>query len=263
MIEPLRKELIKRGWTEKVIEDSLEIPNLIWLSRSNAVVIEGSPLVNRLSQIPLKNFCYKDILIDYGRRVKCNPSKKTKLNMPRTFKLFADEKNEFMEDYRLTAYSSLIRFVKATGSKAFSDTGKINSSWINFAIEKLELALVSDKSDRPDIKGESYMEKLWKNENVFSKFKKVYQSVVKYHSKIKANSTAKTTLLHQCDVIYAKCASVWKDFEKDGFYNLWLLKPARRSLGIGIKLLDDDDDIFSYAKDYGEMKYLAQKYIGE
>lgn len=255
MIEPLRKELLKRGWTERFIEDSSKIPEFVWLSRSNTTVIEGSPSVNRLKLNPLKQFCYKDILIDYGREVKSNPNKRTKLSMPRTFKLFANEKNEFMEDYRLTAYSSFIRFIKATGSKAFSETGKVNSNWINFAIDKLEVAIVSDYSKPSEIKADT--------EHEFSKFKKIYQSVVKYNSKIKANSKDTKTLLQQCNAIYEKCTKAWKDFDKDGFYNLWLLKPARRSLGIGIKLFDDDVDIFCYAKDNEKMKYLAQKYVGE
>lgn len=261
MIEPVRKELLKRGWTEISVEDSLELPKFVWLSRSNAAVIKGSPIVNRLKQQPFKNFCFKDILVNYGR-VNQN-SKKNKLDMPRTFKLFENERNEFMNDYRLTAYSSFVRFLHATGSKAFSETGRINSNWIKVAIEKLEVAIASSNHKQSETSVESTTVKQQKSFNEFVKFKKIYQSVVKYNSKIKANSTDTKNLLEQCDVIYGKCEAAWKDFHKDGFYNLWLLKPARRSLGVGIKLFDDDLDILSYARDNEDMKYLAQKYVGE
>lgn len=250
MIEPLRKELLRRGWTEKAIEDSKTLPTFVWLSRSNSTVVLGTPLVNRLKLNPSKQFCYKDILINYGRE-----DKNAELSMPRTFKLFANEKNEFIEDYRLTAYSNFIRFVEATGSTAFCETGKVNSNWIKVAIEKLEVAIVSDNYKSSEINSES--------DNDFHKFKKVYQSVVKNNSKIKANRNATKSLLQQCNVIYEKCTKVWKDFDKDGFYNLWLLKPARRSLGTGIQLFDDDVDILRFAKDNEKMKYLAQKYVGQ
>lgn len=246
MIEPLRKELLMRGWTEKLIEDSSGLPEFVWLSRSNGVVIQGSPIVNRLKQKSIKNFCYKDVLINYGREV----NKKSELNIPRTFKLFANERNEFMDDYRLTAYSSFIRYLKESGSNAFSEAGKIKASWIKFAIEKLEAAIVSDDYKQSDNKG-------------FDKFKNSYQSVVRFKSKIKANRATTKHLLQQCHDIYKKCKEAWKDFDKDGFYNLWLLKPARRSLGVGIKLFDDDVDILSYADTNASMMYLAQKYVGE
>lgn len=244
MIEPLRKELKRRGWTE----NPSEIPNLIWLSRSKPVVIEGSPFVNSLIQPPLNNFCYKDILIDYGRKINNrNHDLEPKLNLPRTFKLFTNERNDFIENYCLTAYSSFIRFVRATGSEAFSVTGKINSNWINFAIEKLD-----------DLRQSKHQ----KNYRGFSKFSQIYRCVVKRNAKITANSQAAEDLLQQCHVAYEKCKKVWKDLDKDGFHNLWLLKPARRSLGIGIEFFDDKN-IFNDDKDYGKMKYLAQKYVGE
>lgn len=263
MIEPIRKELLKRGWTEISVEDSLELPKFVWLSRSNAVVIKGSPIVNRLKQKPFKNFCFKDILVNYGRDNSGQNSKRNRLDMPRTFKLFENERNEFMNDYRLTAYSSFVRFLHATGSKAFSETGRINSNWIKVAIEKLEVAIASSNQKQSKASVESVTDKQQKSCNEFVKFKKIYQSVVKYNSKIKGTSTETKHLLQQCDVIYGKCQEKWKDFHKDGFYNLWLLKPARRSLGVGIKLFDDDLDILSYARDNEEMKYLAQKYVGE
>lgn len=264
MIEPLRKELLMRGWTEKLIADTMEMPKFVWLARSNsAVVTEGSSIVNRLKQKPLKNFCYKDILINYGRELKSENNKARKLNMPRTFKLFAGETNEFIDDYRLTAYSSFIRFLHSTGSTVFSETGRISSKWIEFAIEKLEAAMVSNTSQKSETNSDSTLAKEEKRGNKFSKFKKIYQSVVKYNSKIKANAAAGKNLLQQCKVIYGKCKEAWKDFDRDGFYNLWLLKPARRSLGIGIKLFDDDIDILSYARDNDGMKYLVQKYVGE
>lgn len=247
MIEPLRKELLMRGWTEKLVEDeTTKLPQFVWLSRSNGIAIEGSPIVNRLKQEPIKNFCYKDILINYSREV----NKKAELNMPRTFKLFANERNEFMEDYRLTAYSSFIRFLKETGSEAFSEAGKIKPIWIHFAIEKLEASIVSGDYKQSEDKE-------------FDKFKNRYQSVVRFKSKIKANRATTKSLLQQCANIYEKCKGAWPDFSKDGFYNLWLLKPARRSLGFGIKLFDDDDDILSYADANAHMMYLVQKYVGE
>lgn len=272
MIDPLRRELMKRGWTEKIInlplskeltnqgtigekiEKSLLIPTFVWLSRSNAVVIEGSPIVNRLKQMPSKNFCFKDILVNYGREVK---NGNLVLNLPRTFKLFENEKDNFLEDYRRTAYSSFIRYLHATGSKAFSPTGKINSKWIDYAIEKLETEIASLSSEAPST------EKHQINVAEFDQFKKTYQSVVKFDSKIKACRKGTNICLRNCKVVYDKCEAVWSYFENDGFYNLWLLKPARRSLGIGIKLFDDDTDIFSYVQDNKEMKYLVQKYVGE
>lgn len=275
MIDPLRKELINRGWTEIIINPPSKeltnqgktrnniqklplIPEFIWLSRSNAVAIEGSPIVNRLKQKPTKNFCFKDILVNYGREVESDgESGNLILNLPRTFKLFENEKCDFLEDYHRTAYSSFLRFLHTTGSKAFSPSGKINSKWIDYAIEKLEAAIASHNCK------ESTVEKEQINDNEFNQFKKIYQSVVKFNSKIKACRKRSEIFLRNCEVIYNKCKAVWSYFENDGFYNLWLLKPARRSLGIGIKLFDDDIDIFSYVQDNKEMKYLVQKYVGE
>ncbi len=264
MIEPLRNELLARGWSEKILEDSSpSLPKFVWLARSNNVVIDGSPIVNRLTMEPLRNFCYKDVLIDYGREAMSN--KKIVLNMPRTYKLFSNERKEFIENYRLTAYSSFIRYLHATGHKTFSEEGTINSTWIDFAIEKLESKIATDDKKKSESKiGSLELKAAQRNDDhEFEKFKKVYQSVVKYKSKINATGTDTKKLLHECNVIYRKCKKTWKDFEKDGFYNLWLLKPARRSLGIGIKLFDEDFDILSYAKDNANMKYLVQKYVGE
>lgn len=261
MIEPLREALLERGWTEQVDEDSPILPKLFWLSRSNGVVIEGSPIVSRLRLVARKNFCFKDVLVDYDRS-QPNHGKNVDLNMPRTFKLFSGERNEFVEDYRLTAYASFVRYLHATGTKTFSDTGKISTKWISYAIEKLEAAIASRNKDMETNVDAVKLSKA-KIDKEFEKFKKIYQSVVKFKSKIDARSANKKQLLDQCSVIYSKCVKVWKDFETDGFYNLWLLKPARGSLGNGIKLFDEEIDIFSYAKDNERMKYLVQKYIGK
>lgn len=261
MIEPLRIELLSRGWAEKMIEDSSTLANFVWLSRSNGVVVEGSPMVNRLKLEPLKNFCYKDILTDFGRTAMANEQ----IPMPRTFKLFSNEKTEFIENYRLTAYSSFIRFLYVTGAKTFSESGTINLRWVNFAIEKLDAAIISVNNKRSQTKvSEESNDKIRNiDNNEFERFKKIYQSVVKFNSKIIANVAERKEILHRCNTIYKKCRKTWKDFEKDGFYNIWLLKPARRSLGIGIRLFDEDIDILSYAKENENMKYLVQKYVGE
>lgn len=280
MIEPLRKELKNRGWTEKIVKDirklstipgterimktSLLIPTFIWLSRYNGLDIEGSPMISRLTQKSFKNFCFKDILVNYDRENKSNiDDDESVLNVPRTFKLFENEKESFLEDYRMTAYSSFIRFLHTTGSAAFSPTGKITSKWIDHAIENLETAIAVCIDDQPpDENVKPTMEKKPINHTDFRKFKICYQSVVKCKSKIKASREAVENFLKKCRRIYDKCKEVWSYFENDGFYNLWLLKPARRSLGIGIKLFDDDNDILVHVFYNKEMKYLVQKYIG-
>ncbi|XP_037034971.1 tubulin glycylase 3B-like [Bradysia coprophila] len=257
MMEPLRGALLARGWTEQVDDDSPILPRLFWLSRANGVVIEGSPIVSRL--ILGRHFCYKDVLLDYARS-QPNRGKNIDLVVPRTFKLFTGERNEFMENYRLTAYASFIRFLKATGTKAFSETGKISPKWISYAIEKLE-AIIAPENNEVETSATVKREMQQKIDNEFEKFKKIYQSIVKFKSKIDLQSADRNDLLDQCNVIYRKCKKVWKDFENDGFYNLWLLKPARGSLGNGIKLFDEDVDILCHATNNKNLKYLVQKYI--
>lgn len=256
MIEPLRKELISRGWVEKSIEDHSQTPSFIWLGRTNQGKVDGC-LTNRLWLDASKNFCYKDVLVNYAREVNLSNDKR-KLNIPRTYKLFENEKNEFKKDYHLTAYSSLIRFVNSRGSTLFSRTGKINAKWIDYAINNLQAAINCHNFSKADVNDEQL------DENDFYRFKQIYQSVVKYESKIKIGVEGSTKqYLSKCKRICEKSEKIWPNFARDGFYNLWLLKPARRSLGFGIKILDDDVDVFYYIKGNEAMKYLVQKYIGK
>lgn len=63
--------------------------------------------------------------------------------------------------------------------------------------------------------------------------------------------------------LFEQCRRQWPHLDTDGFMNVWIMKPARRSRGIGVTVMSDNLRIVEVAHRSKGMRYIVQKYLGE
>lgn len=59
------------------------------------------------------------------------------------------------------------------------------------------------------------------------------------------------------------CRKTWPTMDTDGFMNIWIMKPAGHSCGVGVTVMQDNLRIVETASKNKRMRYLVQKYLGK
>lgn len=73
------------------------------------------------------------------------------------------------------------------------------------------------------------------------------------------------TLITIIEKVLEDVAENWSQYNLDGFYNIWLVKPSNRCRGRGIFLMNDLKKILTFVNPpvVNKGHYVLQKYIGK
>lgn len=181
---------------------------------------------------------------------------------PRTYSnTNGDEKADFIKDYKLTACTSLLKWIVsmvANSRPIFTDAGKISMNVMVFALNRCKEYLYA-KQNR-DIDKKIYS----------SATPGQWNSFIKKYYILMSNSDVFQTDVDQKLPLYIGYAKLLlreilkyrPQLSCEGSHNVWIIKPAHCSRGRGIKMASKLSDITDMIN-RGSSKYVVQKYIGK
>lgn len=188
---------------------------------------------------------------------------------PRCYNVFnPDELEDFIEDFRLTACLSMIRFVIDTfnnkgASALLSSEGTIPVTSLQFAIKRCrEFVNISEHVDVDSCEDRG---KIWDLDwDVFLAHH--------YYMTHEGGMIAECQMSKPFDVYLSMAAKVlqdiepyWRQFNIDGHLNIWIVKPAKMCRGKGILLMNNIKKIISLVNPstITKTRFVVQKYMGE
>ncbi|KAK9888860.1 hypothetical protein WA026_001081 [Henosepilachna vigintioctopunctata] len=183
------------------------------------------------------------------------------VNFPRCYVLgFPEHFNHFVDNFRLTACISLVKYVVQTyDSTKFKycvelPDGKISMSSLKFALDRCIEYVASQKHLDIDKDFIRVTQQDWSN------FLEDYYAIVHGGEKFKIQPDHSIlSMLAQGKTVLKEIAKYWTEHETDGYRNIWILKPGNKCRGRGIilvKYLKEVEKIMSL-----KLKYVVQKYI--
>lgn len=181
---------------------------------------------------------------------------------PRTYSnTNSDEKTDFIKDYKLTACTSLLKWIVSmveNNRPIFTDTGKISINVMVFALNRCKEYLYM-KQNR-DIDKNVYSSATVGQWNSFLK---------KYYILMDNNDVFHQDVDQKLPLYIGYAKLLLREIHKyrpqlscEGSHNIWIIKPTHCSRGRGIKMaskLSEITDIINR----GCSKYVVQKYIGK
>lgn len=182
------------------------------------------------------------------------------VNFPRCYVLgFPDHFNNFVEDFRLTACVSLLKWFteKYTAEDEYSlqsPEGTIPFSCLDFACKRCEDFIAHQKHADIDLN----IAKIWDHD--WDDFLVQYRSIVHdealfleiKESSIESRHKAASEILHKICVYLPQQ-------HLDGVKNIWIMKPGNKCRGRGIQLIKTIDDVAKVVN--MKLKFVVQKYI--
>lgn len=184
------------------------------------------------------------------------------VRFPRCYTInFGDQCSAFVDDFRLTACISLLKWftetMKENGEHSMCTAdGKVPVTAIQFAIDRCTEFIAIQK--HLDLDKEFH--KVWDHE--WDQFLTNFQLIVHDGEKFDDNNcyslfafenSAKNTLKN--------IAPYWPQLELDGIRNIWIMKPGNKCRGRDIILVKDANDVVRVMNH--KLKYVVQKYIGK
>lgn len=195
---------------------------------------------------------------------------RSELNYPRTYNAWNNEElADFIEDFRLTACISLLRFVseqmsvssKIKPDKMYTTTGSVPVSCIQFAINQCKTYIRC--CQHLDI--DEDVERIWNHD--WELFLVHFQMLIYEKMKFqKPDDTAQWSQLVEDSKLITKAISEYRpQNDLDGFCNIWIVKPANRCRGRGIMLMNDMPKIMAHIShpQLNKGRWVVQKYIGK
>lgn len=181
---------------------------------------------------------------------------------PRTYSnTDGDEKADFIKDYKLTACTSLLKWIVsmvANNRPIFTDAGKISMNVMVFALNRCKEYLYA-KQNR-DIDKKIYSSATAGQWNSFLK---------KYSILMGNNDVFQTDVDQKLPLYIGYAKLLLREIHKyrpqlscEGSHNIWIVKPTHCSRGRGIKMASKLSDITDMIN-RGCSKYVVQKYIGK
>lgn len=173
---------------------------------------------------------------------------------------FTDHYQQFIDDFRLTACISLLKwFVENYQPKnedlVKSIDGQVPFTVLQFALDRCNESIASSRHmdlDRDFVR-------TWNHE--WDEFLTNYYKIVHHHALFKES---KEFSLHMfsasAKVTLREIRKNWPDFHIDGVKNVWILKPGNKCRGRGIHLVRHIEDVAKIMT--MKLKYVVQKYIG-
>lgn len=191
---------------------------------------------------------------------------KSETYFPRSYNVWSqDELTEFTDNFRLSACISLLRYIFETSTEKgvdviLSSSGQISASCIEFAIKQCKLYIRSCLHYDID----EDIERIWDHE--WDVFFCQSQMVIQEGATIKDTEiNSVETLVTIIERLLEEIAQHWSQYNLDGVYNIWIVKPSNRCRGRGILLMNDLKKILTFVNPpvVNKGHYVLQKYIGK
>lgn len=77
------------------------------------------------------------------------------------------------------------------------------------------------------------------------------------------DETELTQAMAICRDLVTTAKVLWPNVETDGFQDIWIMKQAGKSRGIGVSVMGDNLQIVQCATNNKRNRYIVQKYLGE
>ncbi|XP_057329211.1 tubulin glycylase 3A-like isoform X1 [Microplitis mediator] len=174
----------------------------------------------------------------------------------------ADHLHAFIEDFRLTACLSLLKwFVEKMDNEGesimVSSTGSVPLKVLDFAIRRCS-DFISVQSHE-DIDKES--EQVWSHQ--WDQFISWYYKIVHNEAIFLGTDATFQKYITAAKHILKRIRKYWQQLDMDGILSIWILKPGNRSRGRGIVLMNKIEDIIAKISpaNKSDTRYVVQKYI--
>lgn len=192
---------------------------------------------------------------------------KSETYYPRSYNVWnPDDFQEFIDDYRLTACMSMLRFLvnrhehKQTEC-VYAENGQIPISSIQFALNQCKIYIRS--CQHLDIDDQD-SERIWNHEwEIFlMHFQMLTQDHLSFH--MPDDLLQWKHLMEECKRNLQEISNHWPQSKFDGWLNIWIVKPSNRCRGRGIHLMNDIKKIIAHVNPpvVNKGRYVVQKYIG-
>uniref|UniRef100_A0A336MWN6 CSON005251 protein n=1 Tax=Culicoides sonorensis TaxID=179676 RepID=A0A336MWN6_CULSO len=203
------------------------------------------------------NFGQKDGLCHIIDRINWNLDRNVpRINYPRSYDLIdGKELFEFHKDYRLTVATSIVLFMREKGTKCYSPKhGTIKLRVIDFACHGVDTRIKQEEGLISPRTGLDILEIVW------GQIYQAYVDLIKNGKKIKIAKEDIPEYVEKIKCLTDEIYHYWPSRKYDGYFNIWLLKPAWTGQGHGIILSDNENDILEKVKRQ-KTKYVVQKYV--
>lgn len=190
---------------------------------------------------------------------------KSETYYPRSFNVNNQEElNEFIDDYRLTACMSLLRFIvekqKKDGMKSLWEiNGQVPLTCIRFAITQCQIHIRC--SLHYDI--DEDFDRIWDHD--WEIFLTHFQMITQENAKFQNDELNQLKLFaDEAERVLNEIGDHWSQCNLDGVFNIWIVKPSNRCRGRGIHLMNDIKKIINFVNPpvVNKGRYVVQKYIG-
>lgn len=191
---------------------------------------------------------------------------KSETYYPRSYNAWnADDLAEFIDDYRMTACMSMIRFLvdrsqNKDSESVYNEIGQIPLTSIQFALRQCKSYVRA--CEHLDIDEDT--ERIWNHEweNFIMHFQMLTQDHLSFQ--MPDDSVQWNTLMDECKRVLNEIYQHWPQSNLDGVLNIWIVKPSNRCRGRGILLMNDIKKIIAHVNPpvVNKGRYVIQKYIG-
>lgn len=188
---------------------------------------------------------------------------KSETYYPRSYSVCsASDLDELIEDFRLTACMSMIRFLIDRSSECvFAVNGQIPLSSIRFALNRCRTFV----RIRQHLDIDEEIESVWNHD--WEVFLMQFQMLTQDNSKFQKPDDLSqwNILIEECKHCLLRIAEYWPQNNLDGIFNIWIVKPSNRCRGRGIHMMNDLKKIIAHVNPpvVNKGRYVVQKYIGK
>ncbi|XP_077299430.1 tubulin glycylase 3A-like [Arctopsyche grandis] len=230
-------------------------PNLLWYSvfRNFSNIFHSDQTINRICMSDYDFSTKSGLCKSFENKQWCCVKGISNINIPRSYILDNDSVEEFEYDYKFTACTSLLKWFAGEHVHYTEGMTIVPFDNLQFAMDKCICYLNSkehfdiDKSDEFEL-------------GDWSTFLENFNDLT--HG-IKQLNMENINYLHYKILIYKILNKIKKYNPQhycEGIFNLWIVKPEYGSLGRGITIKSNLNEIFENIKT-SAYKYVVQKYI--
>ncbi|CAO1384279.1 unnamed protein product [Diamesa serratosioi] len=282
----IRTSLVRRGWIEKCAPFSSNNTNFhekfhkwqlfkklqqkseyfVWQPKLSDPIFtranKSHPMTSKIIRSANFNFVTKSGLHSIAENIKSlrGFGGFTDLNYQRTYNLTdAKNKKSFVDDFRKTMMRSFLKYLNSMKdfSTVFAESGTISFDCITFAINTTENDI--RRAGEKDVNIKELPVNSYKHQIRFQEFDSILN---RKNRQIKVHKNfIMDDFKQKLKDIVSKIDSCWPHTKRDGYQNLWIVKPSNLSRGIGIKVLNYDFKVLNHIRNHPTHNFLVQKYI--